>query len=138
MAAELTVSAIKAMNERECGKLRAAHLLLLIIQLPDEPTTLVADLASKVDGLVAFLDSRANRNAAAIINLEESNKELLHKNSKLERDVVSLNEKVGGITTQLMGIDQYLRVNNVEIIGLPEPRNGETVEEQALQVFNEL
>ena len=54
MAAKLTVhnfvSAIKAMNEREHGKLRATDLLSLIIQLPDEPTTLVADLAAKVDG----------------------------------------------------------------------------------------
>ena len=78
------------------------------------------------------MDSEANRNADTI---EESN-QLLHKNSKLECDVVSLNEKVGGLTTQLTGIDQYLRVNNVEIIGrLPEP---ETVEEQASQIFSKL
>ena len=55
IAAELTVhnfvSAIKAMNERERGKLRAADRLSLIIQLPDEPNSLVADLAVKVDGL---------------------------------------------------------------------------------------
>ena len=77
------------MNERERVKLRAADLSSPIIHLPDEPTTLVADFAAKVDRLLTYV-------ASLDINLEESNKELLHKNSKLECDVVSLNEKVGG------------------------------------------
>ena len=64
--------------------------------------------------------------------------ELVHKNSNLEWDVVSLNKKVSDLTTEIAGIDQYLRVNNVEIIDLPEPLNGETVEEQAIEIFNEL
>ena len=79
---------------------------------------MVADLASKVNGLlthVASLDSRANRNAAAIINLQVSNKELLHKNSKFECDVVSLNGKVGGLTMQLTGIDQHLKTELIRL-----------------------
>ena len=78
MATEFTVDnflvVIKKMNDRDGGKLRAADLIKLIVQLPDhstEPSTgteFIAKLKTLLSQVAPF-DSRANKNATEILNL---------------------------------------------------------------------
>ena len=137
------VAVIKKMNDRDRGKLRAADLIKLIVQLPNhstEPST-GTEFIAKFETLVsqvALLDSHANKNAAEILNLQESNKALRSVNAKNETELLKLNQQVADLTTQAASTDQYLRVNNVEIVGLPEPGDGETEQEQTILMLNDL
>ena len=47
-------------------------------------------------------------------------------------------KKITGLETELNYIQQYLRENNLEIVGLPEPNNAESNEKLLLYALNEL
>ena len=125
------------MNDRERQKLRAVDIINIILKVPDSSTPFVAELSLKIDGLintVNLLDARCNNNAAEIIVLKETNKLLNERNDTLEQDKVKLNE----LTSQVASIDQYLRINNVEIVGLPDLNEGDDEEMLILEALNAL
>ena len=141
LTAENFVSLIKQMNDRDRNKLRAADLIGLIIQLPESPSTRITELTAKVDGLIATvsaIDNRSANNAADALNLKEKVTNLENKNTLLSTEVEKLNKQVSDISNQLAGIDQYLRINNIEIVGLPDQREGEVDETIKLEVLNSL
>ena len=56
-----------------------------------------------------------------------------------DRDEIQrLRTEVNELKDEVNSIQQYLRVNNLEVVGLPEPNNGETEETLLLNAFNEL
>ena len=53
-------------------------------------------------------------------------------------DFEKLRTKVAEMEVELNSIQQYLRVNNLEIVGLPEPNNGESEETLLIHALNDL
>ena len=126
------------MNDRDRNKLR--DLIGLIIQLPELPSTHITESTVKVDGLIttiSAIDNRSANNAADTLNLKENVTNLENKNT-LSTEVDKLNKQVSDLSNQLAGIDQYLRINNIEIVGLPDQREGEVDEAIILEALNSL
>ena len=138
------VKKIKEMTERERKKVSKEELINLIILLPDE----VSDVAKYVEltAAINYIRTRANTNAAEILLLKSSNDEILKENETLKTDILTTNEsikgvkdKINGHESHLNGIEQYLRVNNLEIVGIPPPEHeGDSIEETLVEIFNSL
>ena len=143
--AELTVDnfiwQIKSMNDREKGKLRAMDLIALIIQLPDKQSPILVDISGKVEALintVAILDLRSNNNAAEITTLKDNKKQVEESNKALQVEVDKLSQRIVDIAAENALTDQYLRINNLEIVGLPELGDGETAEDEEVILIEAL
>ena len=143
--AELTVDnfirQIKSMNDREKGKLRAMDLIALIIQLPDEQSPILMDISGKVEALintVAILDVRSNNNVAEITALKDNKKQVEESNKALQVEVDKLSQRIVDIAPENALTDQYLRINNLEIVGLPELGDGETAEDEEVTLIETL
>ena len=133
---------IKAMSERECSKLRATDLIDLIIQVPDLPSkeARYEELSSKVEGLIAaiqILDSRSVSNAAHIINLEANNKITLNQNNEMKFELINFKTELNSCNEHVNNIEQYLRINNIEIVGLTTEEN-DNEDDVILEVLNNL
>ena len=132
--AELTVDnfirQIKSMNDREKGKLRAMDLIALIIQLPDEQSPILMDISGKVEALIntVAISDLQNNNAAEITALKDNEKQVKESNKELRVEVDKLSQRIVDIATENALTDQYLRINNLEIVGLPELGDGEAAE----------
>ena len=114
------------MLERNRNKLRASELIDLIIQVPDllPKDNQYDELASEVEGLIAtkqIAESRSCNNAAMIINLEAKNKIMNDQNNEMRVEIDQLKTQYNSCSNHLDGIEQYLRRNNIEIVGLPPP-----------------
>ena len=72
--------------------------------------------------------------------LKEEILDLEVNNDKLKADLDGVSEKRKSHETHINGIEQYLRINNLEIVGLPdsEDDNGVTVEEALIDILNSL
>ena len=136
------ITEIKQMSDRERSKLRASDLIEYIIQLPDTPRkdSRLGELASRIDGLFSALqitDTRSVNNTAMIMNLEASNKMLKEQNNEIKVENHQLKMEINLHKEQFENIEQYLRINNIEIVSLP-PVDDATEEEVILQVLNKL
>ena len=49
-----------------------------------------------------------------------------------------IKKKIAKLESEINSIQQYLRVNNLEIVGLPQRNNGESEETLLINAFNEL
>ena len=72
--------------------------------------------------------------------LKEEILDLKVNNDKFKADLDGVSEKIKSHETHFYGIEQYLRINNLEIVGLldSEDDNGVTVEETLIDIFNSL
>ena len=140
LTVENFVELIKNMSERERGKIRAADLIKLILQLPDfsnitpSPGTDNQEINDKINGMVAsieYLRTQSTNNTAAIQNLNNDNIILKTQNGFLQNQVNDFQRPINNI-------EQYLRVDNVEVVGLPEPAEDLTDEDSLVDVFNQL
>ena len=159
MGDELTVDnfilRIKEMDARDRKKIRAADLIDLILQLPESNTIhdqgeRIDSLVNTVQNLVASVDNLktlAHQNAAEIINLNTKNNNITAQNEQLEKSVnefkktanqnlILFQEDITAINKQLNEIEQYLRINNLEIVGLPEPNENETETNMIIEALN--
>ena len=137
LTVENFVESIKKMSERDRGKIRAADLIKLILQLPDSSIEISSnnkEINDKMNGMFAsieYLQTQSTNNTAAIQNLNNDNLMLKSQNGLLQNQVNDLQR-------QINSIDQYLRVDNVEVVGLPEPAEDQTDEDSLVEVFNQL
>ena len=114
-------------------------MIKLIIQLPDTNPE-IKDLSVKVHQLIeslATVQTRSVNNMAEITNLKEENKNISEKNNYINNQNILLNKKVNTLQEQMTNVDQYLRSNNIEIVGLPDVSN-EEVEGIVLEALNGL
>ena len=137
------VSAIKCMSSRERNKIN------LIIQLPgDFRKDVSRDTDSKIEELTSAINLvRAQAsNTAELMNfktenvtLRKDNEMILASSSNMKEGIFRLEDKLNSQEIHINGIDQYLRVNNLEIVGLPpaEPQ-GTPIEDTLLEIFNGL
>jgi hypothetical protein len=137
------ITLIKQLSERERNKYRASELIEIILQLPD-PTTdnlKFEELSTKLDGIHAALlltEARSMSNAALIINVDAENKLLKEENNRIILQNDDLKTKINTSNEQIDNIEQYLRVNNIEIVGIPTIENAVEEERVILQVLNSL
>ena len=118
------VHEIKIMQPRDRKHLRAEDLIKLILQLPDSPSPDLMDVSTKVNDILASMaqvQKVALENSHEIIKLKDSNSQLVHQNADLSRDVIRLNNEYTTLKNQMDSTDQYLRINNLEIVGLDNP-----------------
>lgn len=148
---------IKQMDERERKKIRAPDLIELILQLPDDndftkQTEKINSLEMTVQNLCAsfeIIKTDTSKNAAEILILTQKNIELKTNNEQLtetfevfkekgNQNFFNMQEDINLIHKQLNEIEQYLRVNNLEIVGLPEPNENESETEMIVEALNTL
>lgn len=177
LTVENFVAKIKAMDNRERGKVKLAKLLEIICAIPDEKDV-GAQLADIRESIGKINTTTALQNNE-IVALKTQNDELVRKNSamKLEIDLLKLHAKecvearnrqrpppppppptvaapataladdptikelrqeIETLKTELNNIQQYLRVNNLEIVGLPKCNENESEETLLLHALNTL
>ena len=129
------VQNIKEMQPRDRAKLRAEDLINLILQLPNtDLLSKFADIHARIlDLSSAFEISKIHvqENTASIKTLTESNASLKNDNADLKSELAVLKSEVNEV-------QQYLRVNNLEVVGLQEPDEDTCDEENLLRVFKSL
>ena len=136
LTAENVVLKIKSMPQSKRNKIPKDELLSLICQLPDEVPSMESfkELNNKVEGLIntcSFFQSQAVDNSACIRNLEKTVQSLQSNNAALHNDVACLNVEINSI-------QQYLRVDNVEVIGLPLPQENVSDADLLVKCFKDL
>ena len=150
------IERIKNMDTRKRGKLTAEKLLSLIIQtdIRVEPNIQLAEIRASID-LVTKLATANQGEIAALkaenVRLTTANNELRQETRALRRTIDELKDnndnnnpennitsELKEIRNQINDIEQYLRVNNLEVVGLPQPGQGETEEKVLIEAFNSL
>ena len=58
-----------------------------------------------------------------IINLDAKNKIISDQNNEMKEEIHQLKSQVNASKYHLVNIEQYLRINNIEIVGLPPMEN---------------
>ena len=117
------IQQINSMSKREMEKMSAMDLIELILLLPDVSSPELTTLNDKVNQLVnsiSEIQMRSINNSAEILQLKEVNSTLTSSNADLLRENNRQSEEVIDSKVQVESIDIYLRVNNLEISGLPD------------------
>ena len=159
--AELTsenfIKKIKMMDAAERNQLKLKNLIALIVNAPlftyDDDATIV-NMRTEMNNLVAkfeVISNIATKNQEEIVTIKAQNATLVQENDNLKREVETvkagrqndngdneLKTKIEELTKRINEIDQYLRINNLEIVGLPEPDKeaGETDEKIIINAVN--
>ena len=123
-------------------KIRQEKLLELILNTPEPSISpLNTDHEQKINMLMAsmeLINSQASSNTAEIQNLKNSNDDLRSECESLKQKYAPTQEKIKDHGTHLNDIEQYLRVNNLEIVGVPEATENLTDEATLLEIFNSI
>ena len=150
------IETIKAMQKRDRSKLTAEKLIELICQVPEpEPVTDIQAIANEM----AEIRQMVTLNKTEISTLKIERTELVKKNVALNAEIellklharecvqlrenppppaVDYGEEIEKLKEEINSIQQYLRVNNLEIVGLPAANNGESEETLIINALNEL
>ena len=142
LTAENFISKIKSMNERERKKIRAEELIQFILQVPDDVVTARNTITEeKVNMLIASMDvikSQSITNASKIETIHEKNTKLTEDNVYLMKQNESTQNELTELRSHCDSIDQYLRINNIEVVGLPEPDEESCEETVLIDAINSL
>ena len=150
------ISKIKAMDRAERLKLKVKDLIDLIVLYDDNVA--ITNLETSFQSLSARFDAfntMCHTNAREIGELKTKNAELHNKNEDLQRElndlknrnaqnatpapnVVDRSADIESLRKEVNEIQQYLRINNLEIVGLPEANQGESEEKLLLHALNAL
>ena len=145
------VSKIKEMNERERKRISLSELINIILQLPCdfESGTNVESFHEKfaeLNAAIDFVKTQAINNTTEILILKNVNNDirteniaLKEENITIKADLITCEEKLDEHENHLNGIEQYLRINNLEIVGLPVADPVDTpIEDELLKIFNSI
>ena len=125
-------------------------LINLIIQLPgDFRTDVSPNTDAKIEELTSainFVRAQTTSNTAELINLKteivtlhKDNEMVIASSSNMKEEIFRLEDKLNTQEIHINGIEQYLRVNNLEIVGLPPAESqGTPIEDTLLEIFNGL
>lgn len=129
----LTIQSIKDMNDEQRSLLMAEDLIKLILSLDVSPK-IETDISDKVNRLATIIEltqQEARYNTAAILNLTSCNEKLETENIKLGTAVTELRREIDAI-------QQYMRVDNVEVVGLPVDKINNDDEGMLLDLFDNM
>ena len=121
------VKKIKDMPPRDRNKLELNGLIDLIVQLPEAP--IQNDITTKLTEMqqaIANIQRIALDNSQEIIHLKEDNLRLSRVNGELSKESTRIVNENMELKIQIDGIEQYLRVNNLEISGIEPLRDPQT------------
>ena len=122
------ISSRRWVRERGGNKLCTEDLIDLICQLPDKDND-KDENNRKFDELNSKILNIAT--AFEVTRTQATNKLLAIENTNLHDVVKSLKKEINNI-------QQYLRIDNMEVVDLPEPDYDNTDESNVLQVINSL
>lgn len=143
------IQQIKQMDRAERNKISAKKLIELIIAAPENDDK-IGSLENNLRAFKTVLDHVSNisaQNKVEIDALKAQNQQLNQENVQLRADINDLHEKdeaketsLNDLQSQVNEIEQYLRSNNIEIVGLPPPNieAGETDEDVIINACNSL
>ena len=139
MAGQLTadnfVEKIKEMDARARQKLRAEELINLIVLLPDRRVE-----SPKLDEIlktVTDLQTSVIANTQEISKLKEENQSHREEKIAMITQIDTLIEDTSFLKSQVESLEQYNRINNIEIVGLEKkPLDTETEEQMILACLN--
>ena len=143
------VQQIKQMDRATRNQIPLKKLIQLIVDTP-EPDEKLASFENNLHAFKTVLDHVNNistQNKAELGALKNRNEELAEENTQLRADVRNLKVKdedkenrLQNLQSEVNEIQQYLRVNNIEIVGLPPPdiQAKETDEDVIVKACNSL
>ena len=67
-----------------------------------------------------------------------ANNNNINNNNNNNNEIAEISRKLAEMQKHIFSIEQYLRVNNIEVVGLPEPVDDETDESVLLEALNSL
>ena len=139
MAVTLTVDnfvrEIKNMDARARGKLRTEDLVNLIVQVPDRDEQ--SPKIDEITRIVTDLQNSVIANSQEILKIKVENQVLREEKIAMTTQIDSLLEDVSTLKSDVEGIEQYNRINNIEIVGLEKkPLQDETEEDMILACLN--
>ena len=153
ITAENFIRRIKQMDKRDRTKIPVQKLIELILTLPDGAQDIglkTMELTiQQMQQTLKLVSDMANENKDEIAGLKAKNIELYRQNNELQTEINELRQdaeehdatdKILELQRQINDIEQYLRVNNVEIVGLPNPLpdTNETEETLIINALNSL
>ena len=134
------IEEIKKMGARDRNKIPKEKLIDLIVKLAEAPYDI-----NKLENRIVKLETNYLQLKSDVLNNTTSINKHSHDLRNLPTDsqvninkIAELEEQLKHTNKQILNIEQYLRVNNVEIIGLPQPNAEETHEEVILKAINAL
>ena len=141
------INTVKDMSPRDRNKIRSERLIELIIQFADmnenkaDEFLQLVNRVSTLEQQYEYIKTESLSNAANIINIRSQNVNNEQIDTNTEK-IKAIELEISGMNKHLLGIEQYLRVNNIEIVGMPEPSvvndELESHEEVLLKVLNSL
>ena len=140
------IQRIKSMTGADRRAITAKKLIELIVATPtpdERQAHIDAQLAQLQDSL-HLVSTIAAANKEEITTLRRENTEMsreiqdLKENGANAENEANLTKEIEELRSQVNEIDQYLRVNNLEFVGLPPPNQGETEETVIINACNSL
>ena len=139
MAEDLTVENfvenIKKMSDRDRKKIRSELLIDLIIQLADveklnqdkvENYTKLETRIAALEAQYTYIKTDTINNTASILNIKnEKQNPVTQATAENTNKIKDLELEIKDMKKHLNGIEQYLCVSNLEIIGLDEVKDGD-------------
>ena len=151
------IQRIKEMTPADRKRLTLKRLIEVILEapIPDERTRVVDVQLEQLQSMMKNVTDLANQNREEIATLRTENTELKATVGAQTREIAGLKEelqefmdeneeetgfaaKFVELQDQIDKIEQYLRANNVEMVGLPAPNTGETEETLIVNAINSL
>ena len=114
------------MEKAERNRLKLADILKWIVDFDEDATQ------KSMANDIALLFTNFKLLSATVASNEKEMADVKAKNTQLQEEVETLkregtigegNAELTELTNRVNEIDQYLRINNVEIVGLPAPIN---------------
>ena len=140
---------IKSMSGAERRGITAKKLIELIVATPspDERQINIDTQLAQLQNTMNLISNIATANQAEITTLKNEKETLANEIKELkekdagddnDNDVTEMKKEIDELRSQINEIDQYLRVNNLEFVGLPPPNDGETEETVIINACNSL
>ena len=127
---------IKEMSDRERKKVTADELVRIILQIPDgtillnrdEKVASLEETVAKLATTIELVRKQSVENTAEIRTVKDSTINLTHHTTTNEEaienlinddNIESLEKELFKVKSDINNIEQYLRINNIEVVGLP-------------------
>ena len=144
MTPENFIQKIKAMSQQQKNHLKKAEIMELIMNAPDQ-TGPVDIKFSEMTVAIDLIKKQCMSNAADVVQLKSIKDELNKENVELRADLnkaitrmVKAEQNLEVHEAHLNEIDQYLRINNIELVGHPNVGRNENFEDMLVRVINTL
>ena len=139
---------IKGMNNADRRGITAKKLIELIVATPspDDRQINIDTQLAQLQTTMNLISNIATANQEEITTLKNEKvtlaneiKELKEKDENAgNNDVTEMKREIDELRSQVNEMDQYLRVNNLEFVGLPPPNTGESEETVIVNACNSL